>query len=236
MSVYVVSDLHGVPVRVFQRLLATAGFGKDDFCFVLGDVVDRGEHGVALLKYMMLQPNMQLLLGNHEAMMLDCAFLFNEVTEDTVEGLSGRDLDAYRRWMHNGAEPTLRALRKQTPEMREAILAYVKEAPLFERITVGEEDFVLVHAGLPSEDGYGARPPEECTEMELLWTRPHLTDDFSFEYTTVFGHTPTGYFGKALDGKILRTRTWVDIDVGAAYGRAPAMLRLDDMREFYLDK
>ena len=35
-------------------------------------------------------------------------------------------------------------------------------------------------------------------------------------------------------GKILRTETWIDIDVGVPYGNSPALLRLDDLKEFYL--
>ncbi len=32
--------------------------------------------------------------------------------------------------------------------------------------------------------------------------------------------------------KIIKTETWIDIDVGAGFGRQPVLLRLDDMKEF----
>ena len=37
----------------------------------------------------------------------------------------------------------------------------------------------------------------------------------------------------AISGKIVRTDSWIDIDVGAGAGQHPALLRLDDMKEFY---
>ena len=49
---------------------------------------------------------------------------------------------------------------------------------------------------------------------------------------TVFGHKPTKSFGKKFKGQIVYTDTWIDIDVGAAYGEEPVLLRLDDMKEF----
>ena len=39
-------------------------------------------------------------------------------------------------------------------------------------------------------------------------------------------------YGEGYRGKILKTRTWIDIDVGAGYGMEPVLLRLDDMQEF----
>ena len=60
----------------FLQLLDKAGFGERDFLFVLGDVIDRGEHGVELLRWISRQPNVQLILGNHEAMMLACSAAF----------------------------------------------------------------------------------------------------------------------------------------------------------------
>ena len=49
---------------------------------------------------------------------------------------------------------------------------------------------------------------------------------------TVFGHTPTICFGEEYKGKIIKTKTWIDIDVGASVGFEPVLLRLDDMEEF----
>lgn len=40
---------------------------------------------------------------------------------------------------------------------------------------------------------------------------------------------------KKYTGKILKTKTWIDIDVDVAYGQKPVLLRLDNLQEFYAD-
>ena len=48
--VYVTSDLHGYPLAEFKELLAKANFSDNDYCFVLGDVIDRGPESIELLR------------------------------------------------------------------------------------------------------------------------------------------------------------------------------------------
>ena len=72
---YVISDLHGYPLEKLKMLLAKANFSDNDFLYILGDVVDRnGDGGVEILEWLLSQPNAQLILGNHEAMLLSCEF------------------------------------------------------------------------------------------------------------------------------------------------------------------
>lgn len=62
--IYVISDLHGYPLPRFLQLLKKANFSEDDFLFILGDVIDRnGDGGVAMLRWLLWQPNVELLLG-----------------------------------------------------------------------------------------------------------------------------------------------------------------------------
>ena len=77
---YVCSDLHGFAIDKFKLMLERVGFNDSDFLWVLGDVIDRGPDGIKILKWLMAQPNAQLILGNHEAMLLACDFLFEEIT------------------------------------------------------------------------------------------------------------------------------------------------------------
>ena len=109
--IYVTSALHGYPLKKFQRLLEKAEFSQEDFLFVLGDVIDRGPEGAQLLRWMAEQPNVQLILGNHEAMLLSCEFLFEAVTEESLERLDTGKLELLSNWMANGAAPTLAGLR-----------------------------------------------------------------------------------------------------------------------------
>lgn len=86
---YVISDLHGYPLEKFQKLLHMAGFSDHDFLYILGDCIDRnGDGGVEMLCWLLEQPNIQLLLGNHEAMLLACEFVFDEITEESLNALT----------------------------------------------------------------------------------------------------------------------------------------------------
>lgn len=82
---YVISDLHGYPIEKLKMLLDKANFGENDFLYILGDVIDRnGDGGVGILQWLLSRPNVQLVLGNHEAMLLACEFLFDEITDDSI--------------------------------------------------------------------------------------------------------------------------------------------------------
>ena len=225
---YVTSDLHGFSLDKFKEFLERVNFSSDDFLYVLGDVIDRGPDGIKILKWLMSKPNAQLILGNHEAMMLACDFLFDEITEESIANLTGTKLNTYLTWTSNSAQPTLNALSAVRPSEIKYILEYLREAPLYEILTVNGRDFILVHSGL---GGFSkSKKLSEYSVSELIWTRPTLADRYFDDITTVFGHTPTVFFGEKYKGKALKTDTWIDIDVGAGLGLNPMLLRLDDMK------
>lgn len=232
--IYVISDLHGYPHEKFLALLDKAGFGKDDFLYILGDVVDRnGDGGVETLNWLMYQTNVQLILGNHEAMLLACSFVFDEITEDSIESLTAEKINMLTRYQLDGGDITLKAMQKLPKETQQDILDYLRDCPLYETVNAGGKDFILVHAGLGNFDPN--KQIEDYTTEELLWSWPELTDVYYKDKITVFGHTPTFSFGDEYEGKIIKTNTWIDIDVGAGFGREPVMVRLEDMREFSLN-
>lgn len=232
--IYVTADLHGCDPRLFRSLLDRAGFDHDDFLFILGDVIDRGDHGAELLLWLTQQPNMQLILGNHEALLLACDFLFREVTEDSLASLTTEHLLLMENWMSNGGSPTLagfRRLLREDPELVEGILDYLRDAPLYDELRVNGRHYILTHAGLGN-----FRPDkalDDYTPEELLMTRPAPDDTYFENATVVFGHTPTEYFSAASRDRAFHTSTWICIDTGAARGGTPMLLRLEDGKEFY---
>lgn len=233
--IYAVSDLHGYPLEGLLSLLSKAGFCDDDFLFVLGDVIDRGEDGIKILEYLLDKPNIQFILGNHEAMMLACSFITKTVTDDFLEILDETKLSLLQTWLHNGADPTIKALgrlAKENPERMEYMYEFLRDAPLWDTVTAGNKDFVLTHSGL---GGFASgKKLAQYSARELLWNRPDPSERYSERFYTVFGHTPTVFYGKEYTGKALRTETWINIDAGVACGEKPMLLRLDDMKEFYI--
>ena len=230
---YVISDLHGYPIEKLKMLLEKAEFGEDDFLYILGDVVDRnGDGGVGILLWLLEQVNVQLILGNHEAMLLSCDFVFDEVTEDSLAAMNSEKIELLNNYMLNGGDVTLKALRTIPREKQHDILDYLRDCPLYEAVTAGGKDYILVHSGL--DEFSKNKKLSDYTAEELLWAWPELTDEYYDDIHTVFGHTPTMNYGEEYNGKIIKTRTWTDIDCGVSNGNEPVLLRLDDYAEFKL--
>ena len=230
--IFVTSDLHGLPLKRFRELLKKAEFGKreDDFLFVLGDVIDRGEDGIRLLQWMAAQSNIQLILGNHEEFLLDCAWLLEPITEKTLF-LAEQGMDHLSHWLANGAEPTVAAIKKLNRKGRGAvddILQYVREAPLYETVSTEGHDWILTHAGLGNFSA--DKKLSAYTQRELLWNRPAVDERYFDDVTVVFGHTPTSLYGAV--GTAFKTDTWIDIDTSDV---TPTVLCLDTMQEFRLN-
>ena len=52
MSIYVMSDVHGED-ELFHAMLKQIRFSEKDTLYILGDVIDRGPNGIALLQEIM---------------------------------------------------------------------------------------------------------------------------------------------------------------------------------------
>lgn len=231
---YVTSDPHG-KFHCLLSLLNKARFfdREDNHLYILGDVIDRnGSGGVDILKWIREQPNVTLLLGNHEKMMLDCRWLLERSENIFINSHSIRMLD---QWKRNGGNTTLTALKKESPETVRDLLKYLTACPLYKTLRVGDRTYVLVHGGL------GNFSPEKelssYADHELLWERPELTTLYSPEqFTVILGHTPTDYYSKKHQGRILKTKGWWDLDTGAAREEGtPMLLCLDTLEEYYVD-
>jgi len=228
--IYVTADLHGCPLGVFQKLLDRAGFSEGDFLYILGDVIDRGPEGAQLLAFLSQQPNMELILGNHEAILLACGFLFSEVTEESLSSLTRENLALLQNWLQNGGAPTLTGLRrllKEDPELLEGILDYLRESPLYEWVEAGGRRFLLVHGGLGNFQP--DRPLEDYKPEELLWTRPEPGTRYFPDATVILGHTPTEFYGTP--DRAFHGDGWINIDTSPK----PMLLRLEDLRETYMN-
>lgn len=237
MKTYAIADMHGYPLEKFEALLKKAGFTDEDYLYVLGDVVDRnGDGGVRMLRRLMEMENAELLLGNHENMLLLCDFMFDADETPDPSAFTNFQMCAYEHYLRNGGGVTienLRKLREKEPDAIADIFDFISELPTYAAVSCGERDFILTHAGLGNFS-----PDKKLSEYaldELVWMRPTIDTEYFDDVTTVFGHTPTLYYGEAHRGKVLKTRTWINIDTGAASGIPPALIRLDDLEVFYGD-
>jgi len=233
---YATSDLHGYPLEAFLGFLQAAGFTPADHLFIIGDVNDRnGDGGVAMYRWIMRQENVTLIRGNHEQMLLDCDFLFTtEMDPAHLTGLTLPQEKALMRWNRNGCMVTidnLLALKRESPEELQALLEFLRATPVYLELEAGEKRFVLVHGGIP--DFSPEKSLSQYRPFDLLWTRPEIDTEYWKDRMTIIGHTITRHYGDP--GRMYAAGTWIDIDTGAAGGGHPMLLRLDDLKPFYVE-
>lgn len=226
MAHYVMGDIHGEADR-FHAMLKKIQFSEDDTLILLGDVIDRGPDGIALLLEIMEMPNVIMLLGNHEYMMLQ--YLGPDATGVEI-----------RRWKKNGNAPTLAAYLKQKAKVQQRILGYLRGLPTHIDLEVNGKRFYLVH-GFPGESVH-----------DEVWTRPSIESLNPIpDCRLIIGHTKVlnliqpeekriDYAIKLEDNgehlKMLHTQGYINLDCACGYDipiKSLACLRLDDLTEFY---
>lgn len=229
---YVMSDIHGMYDK-YAAMLEKINFSQDDTMFVLGDIVDRGEEPVKILKDMMQRHNIWPIYGNHDY----CAYtvlkkLIAEIKEETIDNyLGAEDIELIADWYHDGGNTTVNGFYNLPHDERRHILEYLEEFSMYEIIDVGDKTFILVHAGLGNFSM--SKSFDEYTIGELLCWRT-APDEMFFEDKSVYvvmGHTPTIMISG--EPEILKIKNNIFIDCGAVYGGRLGCLCLDNMEEFY---
>lgn len=148
MSTYVISDIHG-QYDMFMELLDKIKLKETDTIYILGDVLDRGPHPIKTLRKLMEMPNAICMVGNHEFMALECLeFLMKEITDKSIEELDETMLDNLVTWQYNGSKSTIDEFRKLDTEGKMGVIDFIKELLIYEEISEGDKDYLLVHAGL----------------------------------------------------------------------------------------
>ena len=220
---YVISDIHG-NYQKFKDILSMISFRDSDTLYVLGDIVDCGEESMELIADLSVRVNVYPIAGEHDFLAARMLSGFSKMLE------SGSSPDPeyiaeMTAWVQNGGQATLEAFRALDSEEREGVLDYLSEMTLFEEVSVGGKDYILVHAGIadydPDADLYDYEP-------EDFFSSP-LSSEVALdpEKTVIVGHVPTK------SGKIERTEGGIFVDCGAGYGGSLGCLCLEIGKEFY---
>lgn len=189
--VYAVGDIHG-RFDLFSDLIDTIEADnarradhKRVTLVLLGDVIDRGPSSQRLIRMMMAlqrrNARLTVLLGNHEAMLL--------------ESLAGK-VEAQEAWLRYGGLATLESFAIEPPLPHEdgpafaqrlaegltpAVVEWLEALPL--SITCG--DYFFCHAGVRPGTALARQRRED-----LLWIRqPFLRSRRHFGAVVVHGHT-----------------------------------------------
>ncbi len=205
---YVLGDIHGRADR-YHEILKLIGFSDEDVLYILGDVVDRNPDGIALLEEIMDAPNIHMLLGNHEYMMLNAV-------RDPERRLNGwyTTLDL---WYYNGGEVTQNAYSRLNWKEQRRILEYLESLPLDIPLRIGDRKYLLVHASPVSMYTPDDTQYENETEF-AVWNRldPQV-DRFDPDTVLICGHTPTIHLHYAVPMEVYREKNMIFIDCGCAY-------------------
>ena len=245
MSTYVLSDVHG-QYNAYKKILEKIHFAETDFLYVLGDVIDRGPEGIRLIQDIMVRENVELLLGNHECMLLNALRYLRqreagEVNDEDYDGFT-----PYELWLHpsNGGEGTCLELLSMPKEEQEAIEEYLKSLYLIKRIRVGEKSYHLSHSySLKKRFGksvkYKGTPPKQVEEIvwESVFDKRGLAEDYERPWAYVrdiyvMGHIFTQRLGELDEsgrGRIYENEDYqgyhvIDIDCGMALNSRSSQL------------
>ena len=230
-----ISDIHG-NYNAYMDMLKKIQFDDDDILYILGDILDRGPDPIQVILDVMKRPNVELLAGNHCVMALEClSFLLKEITQESLADLNREMFGKLLNWRQNGASTTIKEFLKYDRSIQQEILAFISELDVYDEIEVAGKTFILVHAGL------GNFSPEkqlwEYELNELVWDRPDYEKMYFSDKYVISGHTPTLTIGSnPRPGYIYQANHHIAIDCGSSFpeGRL-ACLRLDDMKEFYVE-
>jgi serine/threonine protein phosphatase 1 len=180
MNTYVIGDVHA-RLKLLDQLIRDVPWDiKTDKIVFLGDLIDRGPDAREVVDRVLeladANPNVVVLRGNHEQMLLDCLD-YQDLQWLIPENGGIRTLESY------GFNLTMLEDISdiQIPEDHEQ---FFRSLPFFHE----DEQAIYVHAGLiPGEH------PSETDPDVLLWMRDM---DFYKGYEgklCFFGHTPTQY-------------------------------------------
>lgn len=233
--VYVLSDIHG-NMESWKAILKQINLQDKDDLYILGDVIDRHPYGIQILQQIIDTPNMHMLLGNHEYMMM-------KALNFPYDGITG-DNSSMRHWFSNGGKVTLEAWNQLSTLNKLKIKNYLESLPLNIDIKVKGQAFKLIHAAVT--DVYHAVKDimhyDSVAEF-AVWDRETILylNNVS-DYTIIFGHTPTINLQEINPLELFRAGNVIGIDCGSGFPKPTygfdlqgrlACLRLDDMKIFY---
>lgn len=226
---YVISDVHGC-YDLFLRMLDKICFSPEDTLFLLGDAADRGQDGVPLLLDVLQRKNVVMLLGNHEDMFRRVIRCWDN-RPSVWESQEAKRL--FLNWTErNGGDVTWRSYLALPKEKQDLIREFLAGLPLYRELQVHGRRFLLVHAGV------GKNPTDscldDCSPMDLLWTRMDYEKVYYADRFLVTGHTPTVLIDPEYKEKIFRKNNHIAVDCGAVFFGTLGCFCLDTLEEIYV--
>ena len=218
MGVYVCSDIHGHADRYFKL---KEMLSPSDTLYIAGDVIDRGNGSLEIIKDVMTSKNITMLLGNHELFALRY-FKKNDVS--SPEEWSKNDT-----WLlpNNGGEETLEALKKEPLEFRKDFLSFLSGLPLLIYTNVQGKDYAISHSYVfKSVKEKSAWTQRDCDARSVTWFSPYKSsmyvpiEAYPDYCTSIVGHVPVQRIKDDPSSfEVVKEDNVIFIDGGCAYAK-----------------
>jgi serine/threonine protein phosphatase 1 len=206
-KIFAIGDIHGCYDKL-RRLMERLPYDpKQDTLVFLGDYIDRGTRSRDVLSYLCQlraeSPNVIMLIGNHEYLMLE------------YHRTGDPELLPFLR--HLGIDATFDSYGVNNPQSLQKMLFLPEEhrqllqalLPYWET-----EDYIFVHAGLEYNLPLDQQDLSSLCEARTTF----LSEEHDYGKLVIFGHT-------AFDLPFV-TSTRIGIDTGAVYGNLLTALEL----------
>lgn len=207
-----IGDVHG-HYEGLMKLLEAIAPNSEDHVYFLGDLIDRGPQGAAVVSFVQNSPY-TCLLGNHEQLMLD-AFPAGQIC-----------VPALHAWLYSGGNTTIGSY--SDVDLLIDHLNWMRTLPT--HLDLG--DIWLAHAGVQP-----GLPLEEQTTQELCWVREEfhsIAEPYFSDKLIIIGHTITFTLPGVMPGELAQGRGWLDIDTGAYHPKSGWLTAVDmDNRQVY---
>lgn len=231
--IYVIGDIHGDKEK-YEAMMEKLAPTDNDTVFVLGDVINIGAEGIAILQDMMYRANVYPVLGEHEFMAKKVLPLITEFSslDEAKAKLSGEDKEIFDKWLSMKSEKTTEDFLTLDEEGKESIIDYLSEFEAVEEIDAGGKSFVLCHAGI---DGFSEdKDLSEYDEEAFVLAKTDYSTVYFADKYLVTGHTPTALIDRSLTGKVYSKKRHLALDCGCGYGGRLAAVCLDKLKVYYV--
>lgn len=224
--IYVMSDLHGCYDK-YKEMLKKINLNENDTMYILGDIVDRGDGGIKILIDMLNRKNVVPLLGNHD-------YVAFSVLKHLIKKPKPDWWDEIRAdWVKDGGNVTEKAFMELDENEQKTVLNFITNFDVYETVKVGENKFLLSHAGIDNYEN--GKAFDEYELYDFIAGRMDYDKVYSEDFYLVSGHTPTELIDKNYAGRIYKKNKHIAIDCGAVFGYPLGCICLDNMQEFYVD-
>ena len=227
---YVMSDIHG-NYTAFKQMLEEIHFTDDDLLYIVGDLVDYGSESMELLCDVSMRANVYAIVGEHDFEALRMLSGFAKMLENG-EAPDSAFAARMKDWVMDGGAATLEGFRALDADMREGVLDYLSDMALFEEITVKNEEYLLVHAGIRNFNADVVL--DDLAPEDLIYEGLDPEREYYEDKTIIVGHIHTSELPDADPDMIYYGNGTIFMDCGSDKNGTLGCLCLDNGKEYYV--